>query len=234
MKRPQLRGLSRRHVQQLLSKTKPKRSAGDRIEVLSRQFLGLPYTINPLIGSANDPEIFVTSFKGFDCVTYVETVLALARAANPDDFVDELRKIRYQDGRIDYSRRNHYMTSWIRNNARAGAVREALNRARRVSKRRLLNVVPGLPPKTQQFECVPKPEVRRVIGELRTGDLIFFASTRSHIDVFHSGIVIKDGDRVLLRHASKSRNGVVEQDLSEFLKANRMAGVIVVRPREKT
>jgi hypothetical protein len=33
-----------------------------------------------------------------------------------------------------------------------------------------------------------------------------------------------------MRHAAKSRGGVVEQDLGEFLKSNRMAGVIVVRP----
>ncbi len=34
-----------------------------------------------------------------------------------------------------------------------------------------------------------------------------------------------------MRHASRSRGFVVEQELSEFLKANRMAGVIVARPR---
>jgi hypothetical protein len=62
------------------------------------------------------------------------------------------------------------------------------------------------------------------------GDLIFFASTRKQHDVFHCGIIVRDGDRVLMRHASRSRGGVVEQDLEEFLKANRMAGVIVVRP----
>jgi hypothetical protein len=34
-----------------------------------------------------------------------------------------------------------------------------------------------------------------------------------------------------MRHASRSQGSVVEQELSEFLKANRMAGVIVVRPQ---
>jgi hypothetical protein len=33
-----------------------------------------------------------------------------------------------------------------------------------------------------------------------------------------------------MRHASQSQRSVVEQELSDFLKANRMSGVIVVRP----
>src|SRR5688572_14927670 len=117
MKRAQPKGPSgawkekdRRRVAQLLAETKTKGSAGDRIELLSRHFLGQPYTTNPLIGSANEPEVFVTSLDGFDCVTYLETVLALARASSTEDFVEELRRIRYEGGRIDWSRRNHYMT----------------------------------------------------------------------------------------------------------------------------
>jgi hypothetical protein len=50
--------------------------------------------------------------------------------------------------------------------------------------------------------------------------------------VFHCAIIIRDRNRVLVRHASRSRGGVVEQDLNEFLKANRMAGVIIARPKE--
>ena len=71
-------------------------------------------------------------------------------------------------------------------------------------------------------------------ADLHNGDLIFFASTRKHLDIFHCGIIVLDGDRVLVRHASRSRGGVVEQDLNEFLKANRMAGVILARPKERS
>jgi hypothetical protein len=69
---------------------------------------------------------------------------------------------------------------------------------------------------------------------LRSGDLIFFASTRKNLDMFHAGIIVRDGEKILMRHASRSQGGVVEQELSEFLKANRMAGVIVVRPQPVT
>jgi hypothetical protein len=61
--------------------------------------------------------------------------------------------------------------------------------------------------------------------------LIFFASIRKHLDIFHCGIIVRDDDRILVRHASRSRGAVVEQDLNEFMKANRMAGVLIARPK---
>ena len=233
MKHAQPRGLSRRRVEQLLSKAKTYRSAGNRIDVLSRQFLGHPFKTNPLIGSADTPEVFVVSLDEFDCVTYVETILALSHASSVDGFSKWLRKIRYEDGRVEWERRNHYMTGWIRNNSRTGTLRRLAPRdIAQIAKERTLSVVPGLAPQKTRFECVPKPSVRKLLPHLQTGDLIFFASTRRHLDVFHGGIIVRDGGRVLVRHASRSRGSVVEQELNEFLKANRMAGVIVVRPRE--
>ena len=114
-----------------------------------------------------------------------------------------------------------------------GAVRRLSTGIRPVVKERILDVVSGLPPIRTRFECVPKSDIRRLGARLETGDLIFFASTRKHLDIFHCGILVRDSDRLKMRHASRSRNGVVEQDLDDFLKANRMAGVIVVRPTEE-
>ena len=232
MKHAQPQGLSRRRVQQLISKTKHDRCVGNRIDVLSRRFLGHSYEPNPLIGSADTAEVFTASLDGFDCVTYIETILALSCASNVDDFVEWLRKIRYEQGRIQWGRRNHYMTLWICNNVRNGIIRPVLIPAvPTVSRERFLNTVPGLAAHRTRVKCVPKAAVPRLEPHLRSGDLIFFVSTRKHLDVFHAGIVVRDGDGVFIRHASRSRSAVVEQALTEFLKANRMAGVIVVRPQ---
>ncbi len=81
------------------------------------------------------------------------------------------------------------------------------------------------------MKCVPKRAVPRLERYLKSGDLIFFASTRKHLDVFHAGIIVRDSKKILMRHASRSQGMVVEQALREFLKANRMTGVIVARPR---
>jgi hypothetical protein len=235
MRHPQPRGLTRRRVEELLSKTKSHRSTSDRIDVFSGHFLGSSYKPNPLIGSADTAEVFTASLDGFDCVTYIEAILALARASNVDDFVEWLRKIRYEQGRIQWERRNHYMTVWLRNNIREGIIRPiSLPTVPIVSRERLLDGIPGLAAQRTLVKCVPKPAVSRLAAHLQSGDLIFFASTRKNLDVFHAGIIVRNGKRLLIRHASRSEGSVIEQELSEFLKANRMAGVIVVRPQEVT
>jgi len=232
MRHARPRGLNRRRIEQLLSKSKHVGSVASRVDVLSRHFLGQLYQPNPLIGSADTPEVFTAVFDGFDCVTYIETIVALSRAANVDDFIKCLRKIRYEHGLIRWERRNHYMSLWIRNNVREGIIKPILvPTVPSLSTERVLNVIPGLDPQRTRIKCVPKRESPRLARYLRTGDLIFFASTAKNLDVFHAGIIARDGNKVLMRHASRSKGLVVEQELSEFLKANRMAGVIVVRPQ---
>jgi len=207
------------------------RSVSSRIDLLSRHFLGHPYKANPLIGSVDAAEVFTASLDGFDCVTYIETVMALARASNVEDFTEWLRKIRYDRGRIQWQRRNHYMTLWIRNNVREGILRPvSMPAVPTLSRERVLNVVPGLARLRTRVKCVPKRAAPRLESHLQSGDLIFFASTHKNLDVFHAGIIVRDGKGVRMRHAARSRGVVVEQELREFLKANRMTGVIVARP----
>jgi N-acetylmuramoyl-L-alanine amidase-like len=233
MKRTQPRGLSRRRVGQLLSKAKHFRSAASRIEIISRLFLGYPYKSNPLIGSADTAEVFTACLDGFDCVTFIETTLALARASSVDDYTECLRTLRYEHGLIRWDRRNHYMTDWIRNSVREQLISPvSMAPVPIISREKVLNVVPGLAARRTRVKCAPKRGILRLAAHLQTGDLVFFASTRKNLDVFHAGIIVRQGDKVFMRHASRSRGCVVEQELSEFLKANRMAGVMVMRPRD--
>jgi hypothetical protein len=227
------RMFNRRRMERLFSHTRHHASVACRIDIFSSYFLGYPYKANPLIGSGDTPEVFTASLDGFDCVTFVETILALSLASNADEFLDWLRKIRYERGRIQWERRNHYMTQWIHNNIRERIVRQVpLPAVAIVNRRRVLNVVPGLAARRITVKCLPKAALRPIELVLQTGDLVFFASTRKHLDVFHVGIVTRREESVLLRHASRSKGAVVEQQLSAFLKANRMAGVILVRPQE--
>jgi hypothetical protein len=124
------------------------------------------------------------------------------------------------------------MVDWVRNNHREGLVREIAigSKNSAVFKQRKLDTVPGLPAEVRRFRCFPKRLATQKNSRLHSGDLIFFASTRPHLDVFHCGLVVKKEGRALLRHASRSQGGVVEQNLADFLAKNRMAGVIVARP----
>jgi hypothetical protein len=224
-------GLNRKLVRHALVRVKSVSVIGARIAALSKQFLGHPYQKNLLIGAVDEAEVFTASFDAFDCVTYIETVLSLARASTPDEFIENLRHIRYADGIVDWKKRNHYMTTWIRNNKRAGVVRDRTRGPGVIERRRCLRALNGLPERTVRVRSIPKREFMRHQQDVQTGDLIFFASTRLDRDVFHCGVLIRD-EIVRMRHAPLSRGHVVDQDLAEFLRANRMSGVIVVRPRE--
>ena len=224
--------LDRQRVSRWLEEARPLRDMSSRIEWISRQWLGYRYRDCPLGGAAGLPETFTASLEGFDCVTYVESALALAASDSVGQFVDNLRAIRYRGGVVDWRTRNHYMTAWIRENQRAGFVRNQTRGRGLVRRDRRLNVVPGLPERQVRVASIRKARFRHRFADVRTGDLIFFASTRRNLDIFHCGILIPCAGGIRMRHAARSRGRVVEQDLSEFLGQNRMAGVILVRPEE--
>lgn len=230
MKTTRPRGLDLRRARSLLAAARPHRSVPARVEALSAALLGAPYVAHALVGSATEAEAIVAPLDGFDCVTYVESVLALARSADPAGFVEELRALRYEGGAVEWKRRNHYMTDWVRRNARAGTVRTVApgTLGKRVEK--TLSTVPGLSPRRARFAVVPKGRVRALLPRLANGDVLLFASTKAGLDVFHCGFLVLAGGSIRLRHASRSAGRVVEEDLARFLAANRMAGVIAARP----
>ncbi len=224
------RDLDRALVREILADGRHLPALAARMERISRRFVGDPYREGPLVGSRSSREVFTASLEAFDCVTYVENVLALAWAANQRTFVERLRRIRYAGGVIDWEHRNHYMTTWIRNNAREGLVHDRTARRGSVSRSRRLDLVDGIPARTVRVRSIPKRTFLRRLGDVRDGDLAFFGSTRPDLDVFHCGLLFGRGGRIVMRHAARSRGQVVEQDLAEFLGANRMTGVILVRP----
>ncbi len=234
MKTSRLRSVDVRRVRHLLSRVRPHRTVPARVEALSASLLGCRYEAHGLVGSAEVPEAFVAPLESFDCVTYVETVLALARSRDPEGFARELRRVRYDGGEVAWEHRNHYMTEWARRNGRAGIVKGVSAGPLALRKAKLLDAVPGLAPRPARFACVPKARFAALAPRLANGDVVLFTSTKANLDVFHCGFLVKDGGAWRLRHASRSAGRVVEEDLFSFLRANRMAGLILVRPLEAT
>ena len=225
--------LDRRRVRGLLGQVRAVEGVATRIDEVSRLFVNAPYLGESLGGSPFEKEVLTVSLDGFDCVTYVEYVLALARSETPDEFVDCVRHLRYLNGLVDWSKRNHYMSDWIRSNVRAGFVNDLTKGRGIVERQRRLMVVAGLKPRVVKVRSIQKRVFLRRLSEVSNGDLIFFASTRPALDIFHCGLLSVNGrGKVRLLHASRNRGRVVEQSLETFLAANRMPGVILVRPSE--
>lgn len=94
------------------------------IALLSSQYLGKPYIENPL----NDSDRRIR-YDGFDCVTYVETVLAFSRKASEKNIRSVMDQIRYKDGQVGFVRRHHIVEqSWIPENIKKGLVKDVTER----------------------------------------------------------------------------------------------------------
>jgi hypothetical protein len=116
------------NIQHLLESKSNSSSLNDRLAYVSQAWIGRPYLNNGPLGEGEngvydqDP-LYRTD--GFDCTTFVETTLAVAQAANVDDFLNILNHIRYQDGVIDFTKRNHFIEiDWNPNNESAGFLKE--------------------------------------------------------------------------------------------------------------
>lgn len=114
-------------LQTALSHSEATDSIGPVVQAVGRHFRGRPYRTGTL--NAPTTETLVARFDGFDCVTFVETALALARGAQASDttyagFARRLAEQRYRGGGpVGYCGRLHYFTEWITNNATRGHVR---------------------------------------------------------------------------------------------------------------
>jgi hypothetical protein len=101
--------------------------AADRVLGIGEKFLGVPYLASPFgegpLGQYDRNPL--SRFDGFDCTTFVETVTALALSDSKGDFQSTLNHLRYKDGNVEFTSRNHITSlDWIPNNIRAGFYRD--------------------------------------------------------------------------------------------------------------
>lgn len=228
-----VRALDEARLEELLAAGVGEPNLGTRIEKISGCLLGCEYIENPLGGGPEAEEFLTISLDGFDCVTYIETVLAAALARTTGGFVRTIRELRYAGGRVEWAERNHYMTDWARNNRKVGLLVSVTKGPETVEKARRLNLIPGLPRKVVNFRCFPKRRFNRVADRIETGDLMFFVSAKGSLDVFHTGLLVRSGDGIVMRHATRTAGVVIEQPVEEFLKNQRMSGFVLLRPVEK-
>ncbi len=96
-----------------------------RLVAVSNSFVGRPFAWNP-VGEANgglDPDPLLT-LSSFDCGTFVETMLALARATSATEVGDQIVVLRYSGREPRFANRNHFAgAEWLPEAVRNGALR---------------------------------------------------------------------------------------------------------------
>lgn len=210
----------------------------ERSEILSRQFLGVPYGANTLIGSADEAEQLVVELQRVDCFTYADYVEALKRANDRKQFIDSLAKVRYKDGVVEFQNRKHFFTDWAAfTPAIATDITTKLS-ANSIQSSKYLNkkdsggvYLPGLPILPRTISYIPSSGVdSSVLARLRTGDYIGAFAADGGLDVTHVGVFIDTPDGPVLRNASSLRvnNKVVDSPLLDYL--TTVPGIVVLRP----
>lgn len=205
--------------------------------------LGTPYvaaTLEEYLRAGGDPtaEPLALSLTRFDCVTLVESSIAVARVAQDpfkglwERFGREIERMRYRDGmRCGYASRLHYFSEWIADGARRGLLRSLTADLGGEPDPRPLRFMsehrasyPALADDAT-FAAIAAMEVRlgasprsviptaripEISDQLETGDVLAFATAIPGLDVTHTALAYRRPDGVLgVLHAPLS-GGVVE------------------------
>ena len=229
-------------------------SFGEIVQSVALAFEGEPYAANLL--DRNSQETLVVSLEAFDCVLYVEAVLAIARGiaagdASYDGFLVRLEDQRYAGGQLDsYCNRLHYFSHWLRDNEARGNAVDVIARLggeARAMELFFMSENWELYPRQMESEdnrhCIA--EMERSLGEidqyyiptaeinasaawLQPGDIIAIATEISGLDVSHTGLVYMGENGLGLLHASTDEGITVAENLQEFVEETYGATGIVV------
>jgi len=227
-------------------------NADDRIAKASARFLGTPYMERPL--GEGDKAGVPKASKGpryrldaFDCVSYVETVVALAMTNTEEDFRAEMDKIRYKDGKVSFEARNHFTSvDWIPNNSRLFfdatekiSIRSLLGPAQvittKIDRQKWFEKVHGvkaaIPVVESRLLYVPSNAllahreiaIKAVETPMIANIVVKYPRPSTRLgtdnDIAHMGFLLPVKNGLVFRHASKRAGHVVDRDFFKYLEA---------------
>ena len=206
-----------------------------------------------------EDEVLVVNLKTFDCVTFVENMVALSetrRSLSPnfDTFKKNLTNIRYRNGVIDYSARLHYFSDWLFENEKRGILKDVTQNIGGepfpktvfyMSQKRdtlygnmadpttfsAMKTVENAISKRPKF-YIPKENIPGVESKIKNGDIIAVTNRLDGMDIAHTGLAIWKNGRVYMLHASSQFHKVVITDvpLADYLMKNKsQTGIMVGR-----
>lgn len=232
-----------------------------RMKALSEPFLGHPYEIDGHgEGSAPDTDP-PARYDTFDCLTFLEEILALAFAGDPVSAPVFRRALRYKDGEVDYTKRHHFMMAqWVPENIASGFVTDithTLGETHRIEKTVTPQVwqnwagtrgfqlrLDELPVGEYGLNVLSLDAAEAAIEKIPPGAIILTVRQPKPwkpIVVSHVGFIIprEEGHPVKVRHASKIQGGAVrDHTLAWYIERMRwykraVEGIAVLMPVEQ-
>jgi len=235
------------------------RSIGEIVQAIADYFLGKPYA-EGLLDKSGEEKLLVTLNK-FDCVLFVETVLAIARGVAVQDydyqnFVNRIEEQRYLNGKMNgYCSRLHYFSEWINDNQKRQTVENITAELGGVPMNKTLNFMtqhrssyPQMVKDEATYQCIvsqeadlakttvnyiPTNRIKSVYSQLKPGDIVAVATDVKGLDVTHTGLVYRNADGNMgLIHASPAGEVTVAYDLQRYIRRVKSAiGIVVARAK---
>ncbi len=235
----------------------PDRPIGEIIQAIGDYFLGKPYAEGLLDKSAT--EKLVITLDKFDCVLFVETVLAIARGVAVQDydyqnFVNRIESQRYLNGKMNgYCSRLHYFSEWINDNQKRQTVENITVKLGGIPMDKKLNFMsqhrssyPQMSKDETTYQCIvnieadlakstvnyiPENRIKSIYSQLKPGDIVAVATAVKGLDVTHTGLVYRNRDgNIGLIHASPAGQVTVAYDLHRYISRVESAiGIVVAR-----
>lgn len=233
-----------------------RRDFPDQIQQVAEQFLAVPYQADML--DRAEPEVLTLSLQKFDCVLFVESVLAIARAGDDRSeagFVARMQAQRYRGGVIDgYCSRLHYFSDWIGDNQQRGLVEDLTPRLGGVTFKPRLDFMsqhwqkyPRLVGNSNNRDCVdrmettlasqprtylPTASIAQHYDQLQSGDIVAIATAVPGLDTTHVGLLYRSASGgVGIIHAAPRSGVKVSRDLQSFVEqVDQAIGIMVARP----
>jgi hypothetical protein len=249
----------RRVVEYATAQKLHQRSMGEILQTIAKQFQGTAY--KPGLLDQSKEETLVVSLNKFDCILFVETVLAIARGVAVQNysyqtFVNHLRDQRYWDGQIKgYDSRLHYFSEWLFDNQKRGNVQNIGQALGGVPLNKTLNFMsthrqhyPQLTnDKTYKsirqreakldgvtVDYIPTYEIHQVYAKLQAGDIVAIATNIPGLDVTHTGLVYRyPNGNIGFIHASPVGEVAITCDLETYVgRVENAIGILVARPTD--
>lgn len=228
------------------------------LQTIAAKFKGAAYK-DGLLDQSPQEEL-VLSLSQFDCVLFVETVLAITRtltveSPTPQVFRDAVQDQRYRQGQMQgYCSRLHYFSEWIADNQRRGLVENITPALGGIPLKKQLNFMSQhrqsysqLKDNLGNWQCIqamedrlrslplhyiPQKQIRGIEASLQPGDIVAVATAIPGLDVTHTGLIYQIPNQAKgLIHASPGGSVRIAPDLSTYVaNVDQAIGIIVARP----
>jgi len=234
-------------------------SMSNIIQTVAHQFLGAEYKAGLLDRSPQ--ETLIISLRQFDCMLFIETVVAIANNISQAEFSyqafsNEVENKRYWNGKMNgYCTRLHYFSDWIEDNQRRGNVENITRQLGGIDTTKKINFMTthrssyiNLKQSDANFKCIasveaslsetfnyiPTKNISQISPQLQPGDIIGVATNIKGLDFTHTGFVYRQPNgKIGLIHASPAGKVVIAPDLQKYIaKVSNAIGIVVTRANQ--